>query len=114
MDLNGGLSFRKGCYVGQEVVSRMQHRGTARRRVVQIKSDHPLPETGTELTADGKPIGQLGTVAGNRALAIVRIDRAGDAMANAVPILAGEVVVSLTLPGWTGLSFPTDADGADA
>ena len=38
----------------------------------------------------------------------------GDAMANAVPILAGEVVVSLTLPGWTGLSFPTNADGADA
>lgn len=114
MDLNGGLSFRKGCYVGQEVVSRMQHRGTARRRVVQIKSDHPLPETGTELTAGGKPIGHLGTVVGNRALAIVRIDRAGDAMANAVPILAGEVVVSLTLPGWTGLSFPTNADGADA
>lgn len=114
MDLNGGLSFRKGCYVGQEVVSRMQHRGTARRRVVQIESDHPLPETGTELTAGGKPIGQLGTVVGNRALAIVRIDRAGDAMTNGAPVLAGKVTVRLALPSWTGLSFPTNVDGADA
>ncbi|WP_137135251.1 folate-binding protein YgfZ [Rhizobium sp. FKY42] len=114
MDMNGGLSFRKGCYVGQEVVSRMQHRGTARRRVVQVVADDALPETGTELTADGKPIGQLGTVVGNRALAIVRIDRAGDAMANAVPILAGAVTVRLALPGWTGLSFPTNADGTES
>jgi folate-binding protein YgfZ len=48
MDINGGLSFRKGCYVGQEVVSRMQHRGTARRRVVTVTSCgaaclHPEP-----------------------------------------------------------------------
>lgn len=114
MDLNGGLSFRKGCYVGQEVVSRMQHRGTARRRVVQVSAEHPLPEAGTEIVAGGKPIGQLGTIVGNRALAIVRTDRAGDAMSHDVAILAGEVPVTLTLPAWTGLSFPAAADGADA
>lgn len=114
MDLNGGLSFRKGCYVGQEVVSRMQHRGTARRRVVQVSAEHPLPEAGTEIVAGGKPIGQLGTIVGNRALAIVRTDRAGDAMSHDVAILAGEVPVTLTLPAWTSLSFPAAADGADA
>ena len=47
MDKNGALSFKKGCYVGQEVVSRMQHRGTARRRVVIAAAETALPETGT-------------------------------------------------------------------
>lgn len=105
LDLTQGLSFRKGCYVGQEVVSRMQHRGTARRRPVIVTAVTPLPESGTELTAGGKPIGTLGTVAGSRGLAIVRIDRAADAMADEVPILAGDVAVSLALPSWSGLQF---------
>ena len=35
MDLNGGIDFRKGCFVGQEVVSRMKRRGTARRAAAE-------------------------------------------------------------------------------
>ncbi|AFL49418.1 folate-binding protein YgfZ [Sinorhizobium fredii] len=114
MDLNGGLSFRKGCYVGQEVVSRMQHRGTARRRVVIVSGEAPLPPTGTSLTINGRPIGALGTVQDKAALAIVRIDKAGEAIAKSDPILAGDVPVTLTLPGWTGLAFPAEADEASA
>ncbi|RUM26466.1 folate-binding protein [Rhizobium vallis] len=114
MDLNGGLSFKKGCYVGQEVVSRMQHRGTARRRVVTVSSATALPVTGTEITAAGKPVGTLGSVEGGSGLAIVRIDRAGAAMAAGTPLLAGETPVSLALPGWSGLVFPTSADEASA
>lgn len=114
LDLDGGLSFRKGCYVGQEVVSRMQHRGTARRRVAQVTAEMPLPASGTELLAGGKPVGSLGTVCGSRALAIVRIDRVGDALAQGIPVLAGDVTVNLALPAWTGLVFPTGASEADA
>ncbi|WOS63773.1 CAF17-like 4Fe-4S cluster assembly/insertion protein YgfZ [Sinorhizobium fredii] len=114
MDLNGGLSFRKGCYVGQEVVSRMQHRGTARRRVVIVASEAELPPTGTSLTINGRPIGSLGTVQGKAGLAIVRIDKAGEAIAKGDPILAGDVQVTLALPGWTGLAFPAEADEASA
>ncbi|MCL6706881.1 folate-binding protein YgfZ [Pseudomonas sp. R2.Fl] len=110
LDLNKGVSFKKGCYVGQEVVSRMQHRGTARRRTVIVSADGQLPPTGTTITAAGKPIGTLGTVAGTRGLAIVRIDRAGEALANGGAILAGETEVGLALPGWTGLSFPAAAE----
>ncbi len=109
LDLSGGVSFKKGCYVGQEVVSRMQHRGTARRRVVIVTAEGSLPPTGTELTARGKPIGTLGTVAGNRGLAIVRIDRAGEAMSADAAISAADVPVALALPVWSGLSFPTSA-----
>lgn len=108
-DKSGGVSFRKGCYVGQEVVSRMQHRSTARRRAVLVSADQPLATTGTEITIDGKPIGALGTVAGTRGLAIIRIDKAGEAMAKGVPVLAADVPVTLALPAWSGLSFPSDA-----
>ncbi|KRB50256.1 aminomethyltransferase [Rhizobium sp. Root708] len=114
MDLNGGLSFKKGCYVGQEVVSRMQHRGTARRRVVTVTADGALPAPGSELTAAGKPVGTLGSVSGRIGLAIVRIDRAGEAMAAGTPILAGETPVTLALPAWSGLTFPASADEASA
>ena len=76
MDLNGGLSFRKGCYVGQEVISRMQHRGTARRRVVIVAGEMPLPPTGTGISVNGRSIGALGTVRDRAGLAIVRIDKA--------------------------------------
>ncbi|AVA20926.1 MULTISPECIES: folate-binding protein YgfZ [unclassified Rhizobium] len=114
MDLNGGLGFRKGCYVGQEVVSRMQHRGTARRRVVIVSGSTDLPATGTELTADGKPIGTLGSTDGAKGLAIVRIDRAGEAIAAGTPILAADREVLLALPAWSGLSFPTQSDEASA
>jgi hypothetical protein len=113
LDLDGGLSFRKGCYIGQEVVSRMQHRGTARRRVAQVSAEALLPASGTELLAGGKPVGALGTVSGNRALAIVRIDRVGDAMARGIPVLAGDMAVSLVLPAWTGLSFPSETGEAE-
>ena len=114
MDFNGGLSFRKGCYVGQEVVSRMQHRGTARRRVVTVSAATALPEAGTEITAAGKPVGTLGSVEGGSGLAIVRIDRAGAAMVAGTPLLAGETPVSLVLPEWSGLVFPASADEASA
>ena len=73
-----GVAFRKGCYVGQEVVSRMQHRGTARRRPIVLEFDAAVP-TGAAVMADEREIGTVGTVAGEAALAIVRLDRAESA-----------------------------------
>jgi folate-binding protein YgfZ len=114
LDRTDGLSFRKGCYVGQEVVSRMQHRGTARRRVTLVEADADLPTTGTEIIAGGKPVGALGSVAGKSGLAIVRIDRVADAVASGVPLMAGNVEVRITLPAWSGLTFPAESQGAES
>lgn len=114
MDVNDGVSFKKGCFVGQEVVSRMKHRGTARRRVVTVSAEGALAASGTEITADGKPVGALGTVCGNRALAIVRIDRIADALASGTPLLAETVPVTVALPTWSGLSFPAADPAARA
>ncbi|MDI7861124.1 folate-binding protein YgfZ [Rhizobiaceae bacterium n13] len=112
LDLNGGLSFKKGCYVGQEVVSRMQHRGTARRRVATVTGDRDLPPAGTDILAGAKTVGTLGSVAGNKGLAIVRVDRVGEAMANGTPLTAGDVAVAAALPEWSGLSFPATGEEA--
>lgn len=114
MDVNDGVSFKKGCFVGQEVVSRMKHRGTARRRVALVSTEGALPASGTDIVAGGKAMGTLGTVSGNKGLAIIRIDRAADAMASGSEITVGDVPVSVALPEWTGLSFPSADPAASA
>ncbi|MGA7116977.1 MAG: folate-binding protein, partial [Hyphomicrobium sp.] len=69
-----GVSFTKGCYVGQEIVSRMEHRGTARKRIVPVNADGPLVE-GAAVMAGEVEIGRVGSVAGSRGLALLRLDR---------------------------------------
>jgi folate-binding Fe-S cluster repair protein YgfZ len=107
------VGFRKGCYVGQEVVSRMQHRGTARRRVLIVQAALPLPASGTDITVDGRPVGTLGSISGTTGLAIARIDRVKAALDAGRPILAGDVPVTLIIPAWAKFRFPQDAVGAE-
>jgi len=106
LDQNGGVGMRKGCYVGQEVVSRMQHRGTTRRRVLIASADGPLPAPGATVTAGGRSIGTLGTVEGRQGLAIVRIDRVKTAMDGGTAIEADGVALSLAIPAWAAFTFP--------
>ena len=74
-----GVSFRKGCYVGQEVTARMKHKTELRKGLAQVAvSGDAAP--GTEITADGKSVGTLLSRAGDRALAYLRFDRADDTM----------------------------------
>jgi hypothetical protein len=113
LDETGGVGFKKGCYVGQEVVSRMQHRGTARRRVLIASADSPLPAAGTELTVAGRPVGTLGSVDGRTGLAIARIDRVKAAIDAGEAVMAGEVPVTLAIPGWAKFAFPQDAISAE-
>ena len=80
MDRLHGVDFDKGCYVGQEVVSRMQHRGTARTRIVRVSLDGAAPPPGAAITANDKSIGTLGSSSGTQALALLRLDRAADAL----------------------------------
>jgi tRNA-modifying protein YgfZ len=112
LDQMGGVGFRKGCYVGQEVVSRMQHRGTARRRVLIASASDALPAPGTEILADGRPIGTLGSVEGRSGLAITRIDKVKAAMDAGAPISADGVALSLAIPAWAKFSFPEESAAA--
>src|SRR5262249_22568109 len=89
MDQLNGVDFEKGCYVGQEVVSRVEHRASARSRVVPIAYDEFSPLPGLPVTAGGKQIGLLGSTAKGRGLALMRLDRIADALAGGVPLEAG-------------------------
>ena len=108
MDLLGGVDFKKGCYIGQEVVSRMQHRGTARRRPVIVSG---LPDTaaaGMAVSVGGRDAGTIGAPAGGRAVGILRLDRIADPTAATV----GDAPVNLTLPDWATYRFgESAADG---
>jgi len=99
-DQLAGVDFKKGCFVGQEVVSRMEHRSTARKRIVGVEGEGPLPPPGTEITAGGNPIGTLGSVSGASGLALLRLDRAEEAQAAGLPLRAGEVTIALRIPTW--------------
>jgi tRNA-modifying protein YgfZ len=94
-----GVSFTKGCYVGQEIVSRMEHRGTARKRVVPVNADGPLAE-GAPLLAGDVEIGRVGSVAGARGLAMLRLDRAEEFKAKGVPLTAGDRTLAVDIPAW--------------
>jgi len=98
MDRLNGVDFDKGCYVGQEVVSRMQHRGTARTRTVKILLDGPAPEAGASILAGDKPVGTIGSTAGEAGLALVRTDRVADALAAGQPLTAGGLSLRLADP----------------
>jgi folate-binding protein YgfZ len=101
-----GVDFAKGCFVGQEVVSRMEHRGTARKRVVPVEGVGPLPASGTSIEAGGAAIGTLGSVAGTSGLALVRLDRAEDALARGETLAAGGVGIVLRRPAFASFAMP--------
>jgi folate-binding protein YgfZ len=98
MDRLHGVDFDKGCYVGQEVVSRMQHRGTARTRTVRILIDGAPPEAGADVVAGDKPLGTMGSSADRNGLALIRIDRAADALTAGLPMTAGGIPIRLADP----------------
>jgi tRNA-modifying protein YgfZ len=83
-----GVDFRKGCYVGQEVTARMKHKTELRKGLARVHLDAPATE-GRTITAEGKPVGTLHTIAGDHALAYLRFDRADGAM------MAGDARVML-------------------
>ncbi|MBS0241988.1 MAG: folate-binding protein YgfZ [Proteobacteria bacterium] len=87
-DLFAGVSFTKGCFVGQEVVARMQHKTVVRKRVARVTaSGHDLA-SGAEIKVGEATIGIVGSTSGPSALALLRLDRASEALAKGMPIFA--------------------------
>jgi folate-binding protein YgfZ len=113
MDQLGGVDFDKGCFVGQEVVSRIEHRGSARTRVVPVAFDGFAPEAGTPVSAGDKAVGTLGSSARGRGLALLRLDRAADALAAGQPLASGGVEMRLVKPAWAQFAWPGEAKAAE-
>ena len=105
MDQLAGVDFDKGCYIGQEVVSRVEHRASARNRVVPIAFElAPIP--GLPVTAGDKTLGMVGSSSNGRGLALLRLDRVADALAAATPLTAGGVTIALVKPAWATFPWP--------
>lgn len=109
MDQLNGVDFGKGCYIGQEVVSRVEHRASARSRVVPIVYDEFAPSSGLPVMAGDRQIGTLGSTAKGHGLALVRLDRIGDALAAGATIEAGGIAIRAVKPAWAKFDWPGEA-----
>ncbi|HVZ50828.1 MAG TPA: folate-binding protein [Pseudolabrys sp.] len=113
MDQLAGVDFDKGCYVGQEVVSRVEHRSTARSRVVPVVYDEFAPMAGLPVLAGEREVGKLGGTAKGRGLALLRLDRVADALAAGTQLTAGGIVLRVVKPAWAKFAWPGEAKAAE-
>ena len=113
-DQFGSVDFRKGCYVGQEVVSRMQHRGTARSRIVPVEAATALPAAGAVVIAGERQSGRIVAASGSRGLALVRLDRATAALAGGSGLSVDGIGLTMHKPSWARWADPASApEGED-
>lgn len=98
-ELNG-VSWTKGCYMGQELTARTRYRGLLKRRLVPVMAEGALPAPGTPVLRDGTEVGTLRSARGHRALALLRLD------AFAGPLTCGDARLRVDVPSWMRLPEP--------
>jgi tRNA-modifying protein YgfZ len=113
MDQLNGVDFDKGCYVGQEVVSRMEHRGRIRTRVVPVSYAGSAPTVGAPVRAGGKAVGTMGSAAAGRGLALLRLDRVEEALAASLTLEAGGTSLNVLKPSWARFAVPGNPSGGE-
>ncbi len=95
----GGVDWRKGCYMGQELTARTKYRGLVKKRLLPVEKEQTFAGEGGEILQDGKVVGELRSASGNRALALLRLQ----ALESDLPMTCGEEEVRVTLPDWVVL-----------
>lgn len=103
-----GVDFQKGCFIGQENVSRMKRRATTRRKFCRIAFEASTPPYGAEITAGPAQLGTVRSGIDGRAIALLRLDRAVEAAEKSVALTAGDIPVRLDPPDWLILPDPGD------
>ena len=102
-----GVSFTKGCFVGQELTARTKHRGLIKKRLVPVRVRGPLPEPGTPVTRGGRDAGEMRSGSGEDGLALLRLEQLTAEATGASPLQAGDAVLSPVLPPWLSLAAET-------
>lgn len=98
-ELNG-VDFQKGCFVGQENVSRMKRRATTRKKFCPVVFEGEAPVYGTPLRAGEAELGSIRSGIEGRAIALLRLDRALEAIEKGQSLVAGDKPVRLAPPDW--------------
>ncbi|KZK85229.1 tRNA-modifying protein YgfZ [Pseudovibrio sp. Ad13] len=107
MDSLNGVAFSKGCFIGQEVVSRMKHRGTARKRIIKVCAESVLPAAGSDVLAGEKSVGTLGSSQDTDGLALLRLDRVKTAMDAGVSLTCDGVPLTPSIQEWASFNWPS-------
>jgi folate-binding protein YgfZ len=100
MDEMGGVDFHKGCYVGQEMTSRMKRRTTVKTKLCRVRFDGAAPAFETPILADGWEVGRIRTGGPGQGLALIRFDRAQKAVNEGQELRAGDKAIRLDPPNW--------------
>jgi folate-binding protein YgfZ len=100
MDEMGGVDFHKGCYVGQEMTSRMKRRTTVKTKLCRVRFDGPAPAFETPILADGWEVGRMRSGSQGLGLALIRFDRAQKALEEGHDLRAGDQSIQLDPPSW--------------
>ncbi len=95
-----GVDFQKGCFIGQENVSRMKRRATTRKKFCRIAFEGAAPAYGAPVTAGAVMLGDVRSATTGRAIALLRLDRAREVMDAGASLQAGETHVRLDPPAW--------------
>ena len=95
-----GVDWNKGCYMGQELTARTKYRGLVRKRLMPVRIDGPVPETGTPVMADGKEIGEMRSGLDDRGLALIRLERLAETNPETGVLVAGKARIFPEKPGW--------------
>lgn len=101
-----GVSFHKGCYIGQELTARTHHTGVVRKRLMPIyftKIPQKLPED-NRILHKGNNLGKLRGIEGDVGLALLRVDKALECGQFAV----GDGVAQTVKPNWWPLELPKE------
>ncbi len=94
-----GISWTKGCYMGQELTARTRYRGLLKKRLFPVAVTGPLPAPGTPVTRDGTEVGEMRTGRGATGLALLRIE----AVEAGGTLVCGQAVLTPRIPGWMTL-----------
>ncbi len=92
-----GVSWSKGCYMGQELTARTKYRGLIKRRLVPVEVEGPMPARGTPVTRDGAEVGEMRSGRGGHGMALLRL------AALTGELRCGEAVLRPRVPGWMKL-----------
>ncbi|MGX9966627.1 CAF17-like 4Fe-4S cluster assembly/insertion protein YgfZ [Roseomonas sp. F4] len=95
----GGVSWSKGCYMGQELTARTKYRGLLKRRIFPVTVEGGLPPAGTPVLRDGVEVGAMRSARDGHGLALLRLD----AVAPGVALTADGAVLTPFVPGWMKL-----------
>jgi tRNA-modifying protein YgfZ len=98
-ELNG-VSWAKGCYMGQELTARTRYRGLIKRRLVPVRIEGPLPQSGTPVFRNGSEVGTMRSGRDELGLAVLRLDALSHTLS------CGEAHLRPYIPSWMRLPEP--------